>query len=133
MPPTGPRITRYAVDLFRVEKFKIEGRSKLTQSLAQHLDETLAARERTVEELVSHWFAMIWKPVEQAIDDVHALKAQLQSDRQRRIATREHERRHREQLDEELVLIQARARDLARKVANIPFRVQARKDVAARL
>jgi len=123
MAAAGPNFTRKAMDLIRIEKFKMQLRAKFTETVSQHLQQTWGAREQALDRQVAEAFAFLARQIEQALDEMRAVRAQLLSERQRWIAWEEHERRRIEQVDAEVRGIHERARALARELHALQFKV----------
>jgi hypothetical protein len=123
MAATGPKFTKKAVDVFRIEKFKIDLKARFTERISQHLQATWTAREQRLHRQVAETFAAPARKIDQAMDEIRSQRDQLQGDRQRRIAWHEHERLRLEQMDTEIRGIHERARVLSKELHALHFKV----------
>jgi hypothetical protein len=118
MQPAGPKFTRKAVDLVRVEKFKMDLRGALTEALKQHLLAEAPVRDEALNRHVALPFAALVRDLDHALDAIRERRLRLQAGQQRRIAFYEHERHRLEQLDIEIGAIYDRAKASVTSITN---------------
>ena len=121
MAAAGPKFTRKALDLLRIEKFKMDLKGSLTEALTQHLLANAGARDEAAARQVTGVYDALGRHLEQALDELRSQRARLTADLQRRIALYQHERKRLEQLHAEIATIHDRAKESARQLAALEF------------
>ena len=105
----------------RIEKFKMDLKSSLTEALTQHLQANVDARDEAVARQVAGLYDALGLHIEQALDELRSQRSRLTADLQRRIALHEHERKRLEQLHAEISTIHHRAKESARQLVALEF------------
>jgi GTPase SAR1 family protein len=117
----GFKFAKKAMDLLRIEKFKMNLKGSLTEALARHVQGNAGARDEAVSRQVAGVYDVLGGHIEQALDELRTQRSRLTADLQRRIAHDEHERKRLEQLHAEIATIHERAKDTARQLVALEF------------
>ena len=121
MGAAGSKFARKAWDWGRIEKFKMDLKGSLTESLTQHLEANAGARDEAVSRQVAGLYSALGLHIEQALDELRSQRSRLTADLQRQIALHEHERKRLEQLHAEISAIHDRAKESARQLVALEF------------
>jgi hypothetical protein len=121
MAATGPKFARKAVDLVRIEKFKMNLKSALTAALTEHLHANASARDEAVDRQVASVYDALGQHIEHALEELRLERSRLTEQVQHGIARHEHERKRLEQTHAEIAAIHDRARKSARQLAELEF------------